>query len=382
METNYGSNRSTMTLVPDFQNYLRSLSSTYEDWWNLYTFFDFGLMAQTAQPKQADGVSSQEKNERLPVLEGVRKYAANHVLLIGRPGSGKSTALVRLLLEEVKQVNLPNESNPSATKKGGHESRIPVLVELKYYQTSILDLIQEVFKRHGLLLSTEQIAELLRDRQLLLMLDALNELPLETANSDLAKFRKVYAGTPMIFTTRDSGMGSDLGIEKCLEMQPLTEAQMRDFVQAYLPNCGEQLLRRLKNRLREFAQRPLLLWMLCSLFQQAGDIPPTLGLVLRHFTQGYERNLKVRSNNLGAPEVRQWWTPILQHLAFAMMQGSQTEFRAAISQSEGEGILAEFLQGRCHLPHEVANRCLKDLLAHHLIQAVLGNQIEIGRAHV
>ena len=61
-------------------------------------------MVQTVQPRQADGVPSQEKNERLPVLEGIRKYAGNHVLLIGRPGSGKSTALVRLLLKEVKAL--------------------------------------------------------------------------------------------------------------------------------------------------------------------------------------------------------------------------------------------------------------------------------------
>jgi predicted NACHT family NTPase len=104
-------------------------------------------------------------------------------------------------------------------------------------------------------------------------------------------------------------------------------------------------LRRLKNRLREFAQTPLLLWMLCSLFQQAGDIPANLGLVLRRFTEGYEQNLEV--NGLSAPEVRQWWTPMLQHLAFVMMQGSQpTEFRAAVPQAEAEAILAEFLQGR------------------------------------
>ncbi|NJR39202.1 MAG: NTPase (NACHT family), partial [Leptolyngbyaceae cyanobacterium CSU_1_4] len=366
-----------MTLTPDFKNYLRSLSSTYEDWWNLYTLFDFGLTVQTWQPKQTKGVPSPEKHERLPVLEGIRRYAANHVLLMGRPGSGKSTALVRLLLEEVKQASESGNPNLSASQKARlTPSRIPVLVELKYYQTSILDLIQEVFKRHDLLLSVEQIAKLLRDRHLLLMLDALNELPSESSNSDLATFRKVYAGTPMIFTTRDTSLGSNLGIEKCLEMQPLTEAQMRDFVQAYLPNCGEQLLQRLKNRLREFAQTPLLLWILCSLFQQAGEVPPRLGWVLRQFTQGYERNLAVKNLDLNAPEVRPWWTPMLQHLAFAMMQASQTEFRAAISQHEGETILTKFLQGRCYSPPETAHRCLKDLLAHHLIQAGRGNQIE------
>jgi predicted NACHT family NTPase len=49
------------------------------------------------------------------VLQGLLKYAPEHVLLVERPGSGKSTALVRLLLNE-------------ASKR--KEQKIPVLVEM------------------------------------------------------------------------------------------------------------------------------------------------------------------------------------------------------------------------------------------------------------
>ena len=62
--------------------------------------FDFGLMVETVKQEQ------EEKTERLTVIEGLRKYAVNHVLLIGRPGSGKSTALIRLLLENSPQTPL------------------------------------------------------------------------------------------------------------------------------------------------------------------------------------------------------------------------------------------------------------------------------------
>jgi predicted NACHT family NTPase len=48
----------------------------------------------------------------------------------------------------------------------------------------------------------------------------------------------------------------------------------------------------LKDRLREFGQTPLLLWMLCGLFRQTGQIPANLGEVFRAFTQGYEKHLK------------------------------------------------------------------------------------------
>lgn len=48
-------------------------------------------MVQTVQSPQQEG-QAPERIEQLPVMKGLRKYAANHVLLVGKPGSGKSTA--------------------------------------------------------------------------------------------------------------------------------------------------------------------------------------------------------------------------------------------------------------------------------------------------
>jgi predicted NACHT family NTPase len=73
-------------------------------------FFDFGLMVQTVDKEKVESQKEKEeeekkgKIERLPVLEGICKYAAEHVLLVGRPGSGKSTALARLLLQEAENA--------------------------------------------------------------------------------------------------------------------------------------------------------------------------------------------------------------------------------------------------------------------------------------
>ncbi len=127
-------------------------------------------MVQTVKRDREERGEGHDKVERLTVLEGLRKYASEHVLLIGRPGSGKSTALA---------------------------------------------------------------------------------------------------------------------------MQPLSEAQMQQFVRAYLPQQGEQMLRQLGSRLREFGQTPLLLWMLCSVFvNNSNKIPSNLGSVFRHFTQIYANTLK------------------------------------------------------------------------------------------
>jgi HEAT repeat protein/energy-coupling factor transporter ATP-binding protein EcfA2 len=400
----------------DFQPYLQSISTHYEQWEQFYTLtdaetqakqknepqpwktpFDFGLMVQTVQRHRSmvadvSGLESQlpkEKIERFPVLEGIRKSVAEHrqVLLVGRPGSGKSTTLTRLLLEESRGCPLGDRTatkqpTPSPSEEGIVDGTcIPVLVELRFWSGSILDRIQAFFQRHDLLLDRTQIEDLLFHRRLLLLMDGLNELPSDAARLDVSKFRQDYPKVSMIFTTRDLSLGGDFGLEKKLEMQPLTEAQIQAFVRSYVPEQAEAMLRQLKDRLREFGQTPLLLWMLCGLFRQSGQIPANLGEVFRAFTQGYEKNLKA---DVPVESDRRWWPELLQELAFWMMRGVpfgeeapavDVEFRVAISNAEVRQIFTAFLQNKEVQAEGAAQKYLDDLLRHHLIQRN-GHQVE------
>ncbi|WP_103667164.1 HEAT repeat domain-containing protein [Pseudanabaena sp. BC1403] len=372
-----------------FDDYLRSLVSAYQQWWRLYTltdatgresqrverdriapaFFDFGLMVQV-QTVDKEKVESQkekgeeekkEKIERLPVLEGICKYASDHVLLVGRSGSGKSTALARLLLQEAENA------------LSDRLAKIPVLVELRYLpseanESSVCDRILAFMHKHDPALNIDEagIKQLLRQGRLLLLVDGVNELPSDRGRARVNQFRELYQKTcPMIFTTRELSAGGDLGIAKRLEMQPLTEPQMQQFVMAYLPKQGERLLRQLSGRLREFGQTPLLLWMLCSLFQQSEQIPPNLGMVFRAFTVGYRDSKK----ELLSERLRTWCGRLLQYLAFKMTCGKNlTDARVTIPRQQAESILVDFLKGKVEYPDDCAIRWLNDLLKHHLIQ--------------
>ncbi|MEM8717894.1 MAG: HEAT repeat domain-containing protein [Cyanobacteria bacterium P01_G01_bin.39] len=377
----------TQVSDPDFQNYLQSICDRYQRWQRLYTPtdaqgkkplelenrfaspFDFGQTVKSISTKQPEAERKQEETEQLPVLEGISKYAPNHVLLTGKPGSGKSTALARLLLEKAKKasLNFISSGNPVETK-------IPVLVELRYYDTSLISLIENWFKTHSLLLNPSEIENLLFQKRFLLLIDGLNELPSSEAIRDLKRFRLTYHKTPMIFTTRELDSGGNLGIEKLLEMQPLKEAQSQKFVRAYLAEKGEQLLKQLGKRLREFGQTPLLLWMLCELFSQREEIPSNLGLIFRQFTQGYENHLK---EDVPVESDRRQWQYMLQHLAFSMMQGKEpTDFRVAISKQEAKAIIRQFWQGKVADPDSLAIKYLDDLLKYHLIQIGSSEQIE------
>ncbi len=413
----------------DWKPYLESICEKYAQWWDTYTLtnvvgnkFDkkvrksplLDLQAIALKPEREEFL---EAREVFNVLEGLRKYAPEHVLLSGRPGSGKSTALVRLLLESAEKTSpqTPLRSGeglknapPSLVGKGvGGLGQIPVLVELRYYETSILDLITAFLHRHdpSLTIDCETIKTLLRQGQFLLLVDGVNELPSPEAQRNLQKFRQDYEQTtPMVFTTRDLGVGGDLGVSKKLEMQPLTETQMEEFVRGYLPETGEQMLQQLGGRLREFGETPLLLMMLCSVFASNGNqIPPNLGSVFRRFTEIYDGQLK--QDIPVTDESRRWWKRLLQHLAWVMMtspqtplrrgeglnqappslggkgvgglgQNAKTEFLVAIPRQQAEEIFTEYLEGKVNCAADCAISWLNDLLKHHLIQIGAENKIE------
>lgn len=162
-----------------------------------------------------------------------------------------------------------------------------------------------------------------------------------------------------------------------LRMLPLSKSQMRQFIRAYLPEQGEQLIKQLDNRLQDFGQTPLLLWMLCELFRQTETIPSNLGLIFRHFTQIYENNLK---QDVQTDSERRLWSSTLQYLAFIMMQGSDpinkpTEFYITIPRTKAQSALTSFFKGKTPYPEQSALYHLDDLLKYHLLQTN-GDRIE------
>ncbi|NJR19452.1 MAG: NACHT domain-containing protein [Calothrix sp. CSU_2_0] len=363
---------------PEFHKYFASISEKYNRWWNFYTLtdtldrqsqdkagfssfdspFDFGLMVEKVEPKQ----DKQEKRDRLPVLEAIRKYATEHVLLVGKPGSGKSTALQRLLWEEVRAIIQ------------GEKRKIPVLIELRRWDTSLETLIYKVLRSHKYRVDKEKIEDLLVDGELLLLMDGLNELPSDEARDKVAKFRQDYPDTGMVFTTRDLALGGNLGIDEQLEIQPLTVNQIKNIIRNYFPESGENLLRQLENRLRELGETPFILKMLCEIFESSGEIPKNKGELFSKFDSKVNY-FKENKEPVPIPEgLRSKKKELLSYLAFEMMQSENPQvnpvgFRLSISRDRAEAILEKFLTGKIEYPWEKAKDYLEGLLKHCLLES-------------
>ncbi len=344
----------------DFQLYRDFVLRHHEQQQTLYTTTDVLLPLQVGTSTTRDQRLEKEqetppeyKKEQLPVLEGLRKYALGdqreHIILSGKPGSGKSTALQQLRLALVA------------------EGLVLVLVQLKGYQ-SIPEMIQGEFRRAKQRVSLEQIDDWLLADRLVLLLDGVNEIPTDDLRQHLDYFRSQNLTVPMIFTTRDLALGGDLGISRRLEMKPLTERQMRDFVDQRLPVDGEKLLTQLGDRLKEIAETPLLLKMLCDVFGKTRQIPENKGDLFRLFDREYEQ---FKGLPAVSADFRRFKSEILQHLAFVMMTGDAskpTEFWLTIDRGFAEREIEKFLIDRVIDPAIKAKEWLENLLEHYLLQ--------------
>jgi hypothetical protein len=254
------------------------------------------------------------------------------------------------------------------------EGTIPVLVELRYWQGSIVDLIQAFLGRHEVWLDQAEVKQLLRDRRLLLCVDGLNELPSEAGRQDVARLRRDFPQVAMIFTTRDLSVGGDFGIEKKLEMQALTNRRCRRLCDRTYRAGRDDAAAVGRSAAGVWANAVAAVdavWVVSAVWADSDE----LGGVFRAFTQGYERNLKgdvVRGRSALVGGVV---AGVGGGDDAGRGGGAEVEFRVAIGKAEVCSIFAEFLEDKEAQPAGAARKCLEDLLKHHLIQAS-GEQVE------
>jgi len=373
-----------MVASSEFQSYLQEICHRYEQWWTKDALtetiaarqatFSFEQIVQTKEQKE-----KREKKPQiisLPIFKGIQDYIeSEHILLVGSPGVGKSTALLRCLVSFAKaELEKP-------------EPRIPVLIPLKRYKVPVsgsedssgmLTLIRDALEPE-LILEITEIKELLwKKKRLILLLDGLNEMPVPadsirtypTYRTYLIDFRNKckQSKIPLICTTRELGSG-DLGITRRLEIQPLSPLEINRFLKECMPSQEQKVLQLLRRDNRELSRTPFVLWMLYHVFQEAGTVAETLGEAFREFFQSFIKNYK--EDAPVTDERRTNWNAWLEHLAFTMLNSLEpSDPGLVISNDRANKVLCE----RFGDLYGASSR-IEELLKYHLLERVSDKEI-------
>lgn len=353
-----------------FKEYIDLVCEDYQGHWKHYAFideidestwFEFGLdtefeykqkLENESQPEdesQSDSNARQAKRE--PILEVIQKLGNQSLLIFGSSGSGKSTLLAKLFYKAALKA------------QKGESDLIPVLIELKSYGTAlegggIEDLILSFLQNYDSDLDKEDLKQIRKQRRLVLFIDGFNELSNEKAKP---KIKQYCRNILTIATSRNEGDWRELGQK--LEIKPLTHNEVIDFFRKRLPRASQSELEKLGNRVRDFGDTPLMVWMLYCIFNANNkEIPETRGEAYRRFTTLYLES-KTEDDLLESRN-------LLGKLAFEMMQSTNIKnpanFRLEIPEFDAQNLLgsvrmAELLRNRHLLKSygEPGNRWIK-----------------------
>ena len=230
-----------------------------------------GMDEESQQPSQVPWEGAKKQNQRTMVLAD--------------PGMGKSTLLKMEALSTARgerQQLLDNEKNVD-------DVIFPIaltLSELNEREEEIFDAIPSLITRNypktsgGII---HLLKKKLNEGKCLLLLDALDEVPKESRNNlsdKLNRFARNYP-CPIICTSRIVGYVSAFVADaKEVEIVPFSQKQIEQYVQTWFKNASgfinddsvsaDRLLRELRNKfqIRGLTQNPLLLSLLCSLYQE------------------------------------------------------------------------------------------------------------------
>ncbi len=210
-------------------------------------------------------------------------------ILLGEPGAGKTTTLWRLMFDYAQRAR----TEPS--------SILPVLINLGRYdgKSNLVDFIRdelildskrdsETYPAHRRL--ALHLNEYLTSGRLLLLFDALNEMPegtLAQSIEHLERFRQRNSGNRFIFSCRLSDYTVPLNVAR-VEIQDLDQESQRKFLKMYFGEEGEKLFQTLlypDTELLELGRNPYMLLMIGQVYQLEGGVPSNRGRLVRAFVR-------------------------------------------------------------------------------------------------
>jgi formylglycine-generating enzyme required for sulfatase activity len=214
---------------------------------------------------QREGGARQVQRTR---LDDVRDALAKHatLVLLGAPGSGKTTTLQKLAFDEATQ------------RLSGASARVPLFLPLSDYRGYATPL-EFVHAHWGFARGNADLSDALARGQLLLLVDALNEMPFDDDKDYRAKveawreFGSAYPGNQILFTCRSRDYSDKLGLHE-VEIEKLDSVRIREFLAKYVPEWADSAWQKIESSpLLELVSNPYYLSILAYLIKMRAEFP-------------------------------------------------------------------------------------------------------------
>ncbi|MBW4565459.1 MAG: NACHT domain-containing protein [Mojavia pulchra JT2-VF2] len=219
------------------------------------------------------------QQKRLPALEIVERY--DKLIILGKPGTGKTTFLKWLAIE----CNL-SEFQGDRLWRCAPRNRVPIFISLKDFaetrgQPSLLEYITQQFEDCGFDVPNAAETILMRGQAIILLdgLDEVQEAEFDRVLQDIRKVATRFYSCFIVITCRVAAINYIFEQFTEVEIADFAYQQIADFATKWFQvnelMTAERFLHKLQENqpLQELANNPLLLTLLCLIFEQRGDFP-------------------------------------------------------------------------------------------------------------
>ena len=224
-------------------------------------------------PRQGWRMREKERRDGLEVV-------AEHprLFILGKPGAGKTSFLKHVAVQTIKHY-----------RQGEGAHKLPIFVSLKELSDAglaIVPFMAEQFRRANFAKAEAFVRQLLQNGDAVVLFDGLDEVNVEAqqrANMtrDIQSFVDEFDRCRVLVTCRLAAADYVLKRFEYVEMADFSEAQQQIFVFRWFQAdrvardaCWQALLGVHNKTLRELAQVPILLSLLCLTFEERKEFPP------------------------------------------------------------------------------------------------------------
>lgn len=230
------------------------------------------------------------ENDRLALSKRIQRNpgfkiasSESKLIILGKPGSGKTTFLKHLGIDWCKGKFQPE--------------KIAVLVELRQIRSQTWKLVNaitqelgEIFREFALEKQKDILTWLLKQGKLLVLMDGLDEVPTDelrqSVQAQVKQISETYSkDNRFILTCRTQIIGEIPSGFSSVEVADFSVKQVRQFVQNWFIANGQsesvaiqqwqkiQSITTNQPDLRELTATPVLLSLICVVWQDSGEIP-------------------------------------------------------------------------------------------------------------